>query len=175
MGLALKTYQMPASGVVVLNDYRATPIFCFSNGKGWLWIPDRETTDASEFSQRNRKMLAHFGVSQVKAVGQMGIKENEVVVTPPRAMMGGHRIYVLDNSLKNDTLPSSLFADTDWLIVTRRYRGSLSTLSLPKAATILLSGAMSQEKNRQLRAECEVMHANYHAIMTEGAFVSLKK
>lgn len=161
-------FSAPRSGLVVFNSFGDTPVFCFSNSTGWLWLPDAAEPDVQAFVNRHRGFLAHHKVDSVCvadstcSVAGMKFGENAAVVS-------GTRIVAVGRGVGKTTETENRVA-TDWLIVTKRYHGTIEKLrELYDYKRLMLSGGLYIDDEQRILNECKASGYPVYNLKRRGA------
>lgn len=164
----------PQATVIILNDYRSTPIIWHENGQSYAWIPDARDTDHELFERNHRRLLAHLGSDSLCWVTDSA-RSTLSVVKAPFAMLQGQRIMLADKGSSSE-LASHLGDkdEVDVLIVTKRFHGSISDiLNQGKCQVVVLSGALPKEMSDALTHECQQRGITCHDLHQHGAWQQL--
>ena len=166
-------FSTPSSGLMVLNDYRATPILWHENGHGYAWLPDDPSPDRELFEQTHRRLLAHLNVDSLKWVVD-NMQTDLSAVHGQFAMIQGHRILAVGKHMTNKWLEQTGdLGDYDLLIVTKRYHGQLSDIM--KHCTcklVLLSGDLPEDRHKRHLEACRQLQLPCHDLK-KGAYCSM--
>lgn len=166
-------FSTPSSGLMVLNDYRATPILWHENGHGYAWLPDDPSPDRELFEQTHRRLLAHLNVDSLKWVVD-NMQTDLSAVHGQFAMIQGHRILAVGKHMTNKWLEQTGdLGDYDLLIMTKRYHGQLSDIM--KHCTcklVLLSGDLPEDRHKSHLEACRQLQLPCHDLK-KGAYLSM--
>lgn len=158
----------PRRGVIILNDYRSTPILYFEYGNGYVWCED-EFIDRADFSRKHINLLSKYHIDSLYSIPEHSIAN----INAPFAMICGKRIAVIASTKwkhSSATKPLSI----DYLVITKRYYGDITSLLhtfAPKA--VVLSGDIFPKRSDIYVSECKRLGISCHNISTDGAiFIS---
>lgn len=168
---AIQTARTPLRGIFILNDYRSTPILCFENHQGYLWIPDREHCDTQAFELNHRRLLAHYRIDRLKAV-EGRLDTAGVMFNPPGAMLAGERLmtFVRDGA---GSVPgvSGTPIDLDVAVICRGFSDSIADVTRNFAVRhIVVTGALNESRLQKIQSECK-RDKRLHFIGIDGAWV----
>lgn len=154
-------WQKPSHGVIVLNDYRSTPILWYDNGIGYVWFPDNPTPDQERFMQTHRRLLAHIGVDSLHLVEDK-VKTGHSMVNTPLAVIDGVSMAVPTKGLIKQMSLQQLKQDIDLLIITKRYHGTVADIIKHfNCKLVLISGGIPADRSKTLQLECERLSIPY--------------
>lgn len=154
----------PRRGLVIFNNYSQTQIFSFNGNAGNLWTP-YGGTDIEQFTQYNKKFIAHYGIDTINVTGSV---ERDVV--------NGKRIVCVTGGKWKNVAPLTRKIETDILVVTKKYHSSISRLlSIYEPGIIILSGDIYDGNIDEMIKECKVTGVPYFNIKEEGAWIEMDK
>ena len=158
------TFSTPASGLIVFNDFKCTPILAFDHGKALLWIPDYDDDPQmlkADFMQHHRAFISHYRINTIAAVTTADTIISTMSVRPPFAMMDGLRIAAADDKLSTSIIASSNMKN-DIIVIGRHFKEG----SLQCSGTIIFTGAA----NTHLTDVKIPLEASHYHLATQGAY-----
>lgn len=164
--------RTPTETVLVLNDYRSTPILWHENGKSYAWLPDTPDTDRTLFEHTHRRLLAHFGADSLQWVTD-SIHSELSLVHAPLAMLQGKRVLVAGKGVNKTWLEhADHIGRIDLLVVTKRYHGTLHDIVAHcPCGLVILSGALPDDRHKTYLNECLQLGLQYHDTKQAGAWM----
>lgn len=164
--------QTPQEELMVLNNYRSTPILWHKSGKGYIWIPDDMESDTIQFANSIKRLLAHRSIMSVKWItGESN--DNVSLVKPPFAHVFGQRILVAASGVNHNWIEAAgNGVEIDWIIVTKRFHGSLNELMQHfSCRQIIVSGSVSDENRISIKKQCNELGIKCYDLKSQGAWV----
>lgn len=162
----------PNETVLVLNDYRSTPILWHENGKSYAWLPDTPDTDRTLFEHTHRRLLAHWGGDSLQWVNDSTHSELSLVHAP-LAILQGKRTLVAGKGVNKTWLENAdRIGPVDLLVVTKRYHGTLQDIiGRCPCNLVILSGALPDDRYKGYLHECRQLALKYHDTKQAGAWM----
>ena len=162
----------PSETVLVLNDYRSTPILWHENGKSYAWLPDTPDTDRTLFERTHRRLLAHLGGDTLQWVTD-SVNSDLSLVRSPLAMLQGKRMLIAGKGVNKNWLEQAdRIGEIDLLIVTKRYHGTLQDIVTHcPCRLVVLSGALADDRYQSYLKECLHLGLQYHDTKHAGAWM----
>lgn len=162
----------PSETVLVLNDYRSTPILWHENGKTYAWLPDSPDADRTLFERAHRRLLAHLGGDSLQWVTD-SVTSDLSLVRAPLAMLQGKRVLVAGKGVNKSWLEhADRLGEIDLLIVTKRYHGTLQDIVAHcPCSHIIISGALADDRRQAYLKECLQLGLEYHDTKHSGAWM----
>ena len=162
----IERLRMPQSGFVIQNNYSSTPILCFNGHEAYLWSEDTTTT-ITQYKRNNAGFIASHGINSITRLSPM--QSADCTFNPPFAFINGKRLAIITET-KWRHYKARKPIKIDYLIITKNYYGNISDLLATFApATIVLSGAIYEDKALDLIREAHNLHVNLHNLKTDGA------
>lgn len=170
--LALVKLRTPSKTMLVLNDYRSTPILWHENGKTYAWLPDSPDTDRTLFERTHRRLLAHLGGDSLRWVTD-SVHSDLSLVHAPLAMVQGKHILVAGKGVNKTWLENAdRIGGVELLVVTKRYHGTLKDIiSHCPCSLVILSGAITDDQYKSYLHECRQLGLKYHDTKQVGAWM----
>lgn len=163
--------ETPSETILVLNDYRCTPILWHENGKSYAWLPDAPDADCTQFEQAHRRLLAHLGSDSLQWVRD-SVRCDLSMVKFPLAVLQGKRVLVAGKGLNKSWLEQADRLGTmDLLVVSKRFHGTLQDiLSHCPCRLVILSGSLPDARYQAYLKECKQLGLEYHDTKQQGAW-----
>ncbi len=162
----IERLRMPQSGFVIQNNYSSTPILYFNNHKACLWSEDTTTT-ITQYKRNNAKFLASHDINSITRFSPM--QSADCYFNPPFAFINCKRLAIITET-KWRHYKARKPVKIDYLIITKSYYGNISDLlDTFDPDTIVLSGAIYEDKALDLIREAHDLHVNLHNLKTDGA------
>ena len=157
-------------GLIVFNDFTATPIMYFDHGCGYVWVPDSEETDSATFARHYSGFLARHVIDNLVFVRNDTVTRLENgFFRPPFAYLAGQRLLVVGSGKRKRPNPIES-PHIDDIIVTKRYNGNAERLrSLYEFDRLIISGAMQRANTISLALECDSLGIDKHVLSKDGA------
>ncbi|MBR1474942.1 MAG: ComEC/Rec2 family competence protein [Muribaculaceae bacterium] len=166
------SWRTPAHCLIVLNDYRSTPIVWHTDGQTYAWLPDEPTADRQLFEYTHRRLLAHLGGDSVRWVDD-SVRMGHSVVHSPLALIDGRLLLVAGKDTPRSWLQQAgTVGPVDLLVVTTRYHRPVSELTkVCRPGVVVLSGGAQATARQSQLASCTEQGLPYHDLKQQGAFV----
>jgi len=164
----------PRQGMVVFNSFAATPVMYYNQGSALLWVPDDDEPVLDNYRRYFSGFLARHGINSMAIVnGDTTLAGCGVALKPPAALIMGKRMLAVGSGKwKRMTQADGDTTHLDYIIITRRYHDTASTLlRLYNADTLIISGALYETSLTPLLHECDSLHLPYYHLATSGAFI----
>ena len=165
-------WRTPHRGMAMFNSFTATPVLYYDGGKGYVWIPDQEETDLTDFERHHAGFLARRNINDLILVPEDTVMHlDDALFKPPYAYLMGKRLLAVGRgNWKNRTADTPM--EVDDIIVTKRYHGTAGKLKeLFSFHRLVISGAQQGSAVEALAMECDSLGIDYHALGTQGAIV----
>ena len=169
---AWQDWHTPHRGMAIFSSFTATPVLYYDGGKGYVWIPDQEDTDLTDFERHHAGFLARRNISDLTLIPDDSvIRLDGALFKPPYAHLMGRRLLAVGRgNWKNRTADTSM--EVDDIIVTKRYHGTAGKLNeLYDFKRLVISGAQQSSAVEVLAMECDSLGLDYHALGIQGAVV----
>lgn len=162
----------PSETVLVLNDYRSTPILWHENGKTYAWLPDTPDTDRTLFERTHRRLLTHLGGDSLQWVID-SVRGDLSLVHAPLAMLQNKVILVAGKGVNRTWLENAdCIGGVDLLVVTKRYHGTLKdVVTHCPCSLVILSGALPDDRYHAYLNECRQLGLKCHEMKQDGAWM----
>ena len=167
---AWQDWNTPHKGLVVFNSYTSTPVFYYDSGKGFVWVPDDEDADLTEFRRLHAKFLARRNIGELTLVPEDSTMRMEgALFKPPFAHLMGRRLLTVGRGKWKNTTSDSR-TSLDDIIVTKRYHGTAGKLrELFSFERLIISGAQQESAIEALQRECDSLGIAIHPLSQDGA------
>ena len=165
-------WNTPRRGMVMLNSFTSTPVLYYDGGNGYVWIPDQEDADLTEFERHHAGFMARHHIHDLTLVQADTVLRLEgALFKPPYAHLMGRRLLAVGRgNWKNSTTDTRL--ELDDIIVTKRYHGTVSKLKeLYQFNHLIISGAQQADAVAAFKRECDSLGVKTHALDRQGAVV----
>ncbi|MBQ6168159.1 MAG: ComEC/Rec2 family competence protein [Muribaculaceae bacterium] len=161
-------WHTPKRGLVVFNAFTSTPVFYYDNGKGYVWVPDNEDVDLTEFERTYAGFLARRGIGDVRLVpNDSTLRVQDALIAPPYALLTGRRLLAAGSGSKR-----GIRTAVDDIIVTKRYHKTIAKLQEQyDFGRVIISGAQQDDATAALMQECDSLGIPVHCLATQGAVV----
>ena len=146
--------RTPRQGLITLGSFNSTPILYYNNSRGYVWIPDIETPDSAGFARFYAGFLARHGIEELTFITAGDtLRHNGAMIKPPLAFLFGKRILAAGSG-KWKRMAASRRLPVDAVVITRRYRGTMSRLlDLYEFKRVVISSA--HQESARLRMESD--------------------
>lgn len=164
-------YALPENGLIVFNSFGDTPVLYYRGHKAWLWTPDVETTDVKEFRARHKNFLAHHEIDSVCVADSVHNTAPGAVFSQNAAQIMNIKIVAAGRGIGKRTTTEKRL-ETDWLIITKRYHGTIEKLNeIFRYNSLMLSGDLYIDDEQRLIDESKANNINVRNIKRNGAVV----
>ena len=162
--------RTPRRGLIVFNDYTATPVLYYDHGCGYVWTPDDEETDSATFARHYSGFLARHNIDDLVIVRNDTVTRlKDAVFRPPYAHLAGQRLLAVSSGRRRQTSTSGKLRVDD-IIVTKRYNGNADRLRDHYGFDrLIVSGAMQRANATALERECDSLGIENHILSKDGA------
>ena len=159
---------VPKQGLFILNSFDSTPIFYFSNHKGYLLTPDAET-ERLYFENRHKGLLSYYGIYSVEVLTSDTIAFDGGKIMGDFASICGKNLAIInDNKWRRITAENPI--DVDYVIVTKRYHSSFKGFKqLFGDAQIVLSGDIYVKRHELMEKDLNECGMSYYSVKEKGA------
>lgn len=163
-------WHTPRRGLVIFNSFTSTPVFYYDDGKGYVWFPDSEDADLTEFQLHHAGFLARRDISDLTLVPEdTTLKLEGAVFKPPYAHLMGRRLLAVGRG-KWKSRSTDFREDVDDIIVTKRYHGTAGKLKeLYRFDRLIVSGAQQPDAIETIQHECYTLGIAIHPLSQDGA------
>lgn len=150
--------SVPASGLIMLNDSRFTPVIAYSGDSAVVWTPFDTRLDPAQFLRRQRNLLAALGVDRVAI--RPDTAADGRLIRMELATAGARRLLALGGGHWRDRrlaqADSAARRHVDYLIATRRFHGPLEAAArFVTFDTLVISGNVYADSRAALIAACD--------------------
>ena len=163
--------RTPRQGLVVFNSFTSTPVLYYSQGKGYVWTPDDETTDSASFARYHAGFLARYNIHELDFIANdTVVRMDGALFKPPFAHLMGHRFVAVGSGQWKYASTTHKIA-VDAIIVTKRFHGKVAKLQeLYDCDSLIISGAMYATSVSPLLQECDSLSMATHPLALQGAY-----
>ena len=147
--------RTPRQGLVTLSSFTSTPILYYSNGMGYVWIPDEEALDSADFARFYAGFLSRQNIQDLKFITSGdSLRMDDAIIRPPYAFLAGHRLLAAGSGKWKQATTTSRQQPFDEIVITKRFQGSISRLQeLYQFKQVVVSGA--HYNSARLQRECD--------------------
>ena len=147
--------KTPRQGLVTLSSFTSTPILYYSNGMGYVWIPDEEALDSADFARFYAGFMSRQNIHDLKFItGGDSLRMDDAIIRPPYAFLAGHRLLAAGSGKWKQATAISRQQPLDEIVITKRFQGSISRLQeLYQFKQVVVSGA--HYNSARLQRECD--------------------
>lgn len=163
-------WHTPHRGLAVFNSFTSTPVLYYDGGKGYVWIPDLEDADLTDFERHHAGFLARRNISDLTLVAEdTVIHLDDALFKPPYAYLMGKRLLAVGRgNWKNRTADTPLAVDD--IILTKRYHATAGKLKeLYRFDRLIVSGAQQPDAIKAMQHECDTLGIAIHSLSQDGA------
>lgn len=158
---------VPQEGMVIMNAYDSTPVFYFSNHKGYVWCPDREI-DVEAFARSYDAMLCRLDIEVLTPIKRPCMVGENLFETDYACIMGKKIVAINGKYALKRYVGSGIKAD--WVVMTRKCNANLAdNLSQVTSGNIVLSGGMWNDNLKKFEQTLCRNHILYHSLKSGGA------
>lgn len=159
----------PRQGLVMFNSPTSTPVFYYDHGTGYVWTPDDEEVDSTDFARYYSGFIARHSIEKIHFIGNDDtLSLKQAMIKPPYAHLMGRRIVAVGaGKWKHQTRKNA--ATLDDVIVTKRYHSTVGKLKeLYQFDQLIISGAMYEAD--RIILECDSLHVPAYSLKASGAY-----
>ena len=159
---------VPKQGLFILNSFDSTPIFYFSNHKGYLLTPDAET-ESFDFANRHKGLLSYYGINSIEILaGDTILLDGGKIMGEFASICGKNMAIINHNKWRRATAENPI--DVDYVIVTKRYHSSFKGFKqLFGDAQIVLSGDIYVKQHELMVKNLNECGMPYYSVKENGA------
>lgn len=166
-------WSTPHRGLAVFNSFTDTPVLYYDSGKGYVWIPDQEDVDMTEFERHYAGFLARRNITDLTLVPEdTTLRLEAALFKPPYAHLMGRRLLAVGRgNWKNRTADTRQTLDD--IIVTKRYHSTATRLKeLYRFDRLIISGAQQPDAIEALTIESDSLGLQVHPLSHQGAAIT---
>ncbi|MGN1265617.1 MAG: ComEC/Rec2 family competence protein [Muribaculaceae bacterium] len=159
---------VPKQGLFILNSFDSTPIFYFSNHKGYLLTPDAES-ESFDFANRHKGLLSYYGINSIEILaGDTILLDGGKIMGEFASICGKNMAIINHNKWRRATAENPI--DVDYVIVTKRYHSSFKGFKqLFGDAQIVLSGDIYVKQHELMVKNLNECGMPYYSVKENGA------